>query len=59
MTNAEKLAKDTEQLADIISEMASPCKYCIHNYDGTCGPVLFSCFGGIKKWLEQEVKEDD
>lgn len=59
MTNAEKLAKDTERLSDVINGVVSSCKYCIYNYDDTCGTVAVSCFEGVQKWLEQEAEEND
>lgn len=53
MTNAEKLAKNTEFLADVLSKFD-----CI-----SCGLIEFNgqCCNKerLKEWLESEAKEDE
>ena len=57
MTNAEKMAKDTELFARVIRGATTfCCEYCILRYED-CVKQNISCEEGIKKWLESEAKE--
>ena len=55
MTNAEKLAKDTDYLADIISEYPSDCDACPAKEECSKWDVE-SCYDFIKWWLESEAE---
>lgn len=58
MTNAEKLTKDTELLARLITGPVLTCFYCSRCKDSKCTDTDDNCRLGIKEWLESEVKEN-
>lgn len=60
MTNAEKLAKDTNFLAILISRVE--CHICPAYQrcrDNRKKNIDISCKEEIKEWLEREVEEDE
>lgn len=56
MTNAEKLAKDTNAMEYLIETMCDSRPSCIN-----CPVKRVKCMEGmqIREWLEAEEKEDD
>lgn len=56
MTNAEKLAKDTEVMTDLVLGTLSPCYSCIYEND-VDGCESHDCRPSIKKWLKSEAEE--
>ena len=52
MTTREKLATmSNEDLAEILSNLVDPCRFCI---DDSCGQK--TCVDNIKRWLESEAE---
>lgn len=49
----------TSQLADVLDATYDICcKCCIYDNDGNCQTRIDNCHDSIKKWLEQEDKND-
>lgn len=59
MTNAEKLARNTNEMASLIvyPDDTNWCRYCVYQF-GCLGRASVYCEKGVKEWLEQEAKED-
>lgn len=59
MTNAEKMAKDTERFAEILSVCGGACEFCIFRLDEKeCLKYENTCEKGIKMWLESEAEDE-
>ena len=57
MTNAEKLAKNTELITNLLLSCPWKCDYCnLTCLSEIC--IKSDCKKEIQQWLEKEVKED-
>lgn len=62
MTNAEKVAKNTNEMASLIvyPDDTNWCRYCIYQFGKNCmGRGTEECEKAVKEWLESEAEEYD
>lgn len=62
MTNLDKIRKmKRKEFAEFLLNKSVSCEYCIYGKGWICNSdsVKVNCIKGIKKWLKQEVTDND